>query len=121
MPTVDDYIKYAASGVTEMVTTSCSGLEYVVHGGGKQGFLIPGAWGNVDKVAQNIVDRYKDGIMLDTFGQVSNICNWAHKQDVPAVDVLRRVDELIADLGAKATEYQTRTRGNVRAALAQLS
>ncbi|MDD2487268.1 MAG: hypothetical protein PHS92_02780 [Candidatus Gracilibacteria bacterium] len=59
--------------------------------------------------------------MLDTDGQISNICNFAHAQDIPAKIVLEGINEEVEKLGEKATEYQKETKERVAMTLMTLS
>ncbi|VVA44255.1 conserved hypothetical protein [Candidatus Roizmanbacteria bacterium] len=116
---VNYFIEYSATPFAgrKLLAKSKSGLQYSSLGDFKIPDIKPG---DATKLAQNITQRYSDGIMLDTDGLIGNICNWAHCQDVPAVDALQAIDNQINALGQNATDYQKQLQTNVQTALRTL-
>jgi hypothetical protein len=116
--TIREYIGICAE---RGLATSPNGLEYAMLGSGKAGFrlaCIPMT--DVTSLTENILERYRDGILLDAARQVSLICNWAHANGVKATVLLRAVSAKVLALGDQATEYQKCTGRNIEQALAHL-
>jgi len=116
---VNYFIEYSATPFagSKLLAKSKSGLQYSSLGDFKIPDIKPG---DATKLAQNITQRYSDGIMRDADGLIGNICNWAHCQDVPAIDALQAIDNQINGLGSNATDYQKELQINVQSALRTL-
>jgi len=120
---VDFFIDYSATPFAgkKLFTKSERGLKYasLPH---NNTFKIPEVKpGDARGLAENIIKRYSDGIMLDSDGLIGNICNWAHCQDVPAIEALKRIDKQITSMGLSATDYQKRLRTAVQTALREIN
>ncbi|MBP7700546.1 hypothetical protein KA111_00630 [Candidatus Woesebacteria bacterium] len=76
--------------------------------------------GDIDALAKVFVSNQKDGIMLDSFGQIANIFQHAKKYGINPIRTLIRIKDVILELGTRASEYQKRTLINVNDALSKL-
>lgn len=57
---------------------------------------------------------------MDVKTHISNICNYSHAQDIPAVETLREIISTVDWLGKVADEYQVETRNCVEQVLIEL-
>ena len=116
--TIEGYIDiHAERGVKK----SPNGLTYALLGSGKASYQLPGiGFADTDALANEVLRRYRDGVVLDVVTQISHICNWAHANGVEARDLLRAISARVEKLGVQATKYQVHTRENVDEALRRL-